>query len=71
MTRKLFISVNFSIAFYKHEMCNSLLQRNHKEDEQFKLTKTWISNSYLIRQNFQSCKIGPCHLCMEGNLKLR
>ena len=30
MTRKLFISVNFSIASYKHEMCNSLLQRKHK-----------------------------------------
>ena len=43
-------SVNSSIVSYKQEMCN-LYRENTNENKQFEGTKTWISNSYLIRQS--------------------
>ena len=42
----MFNSDHFVIAYYKQEMRQSLSQRTLNENNQFKETKTWISNAY-------------------------
>ena len=57
------VSLSFSIFFVKKP------QMKHK---QFKDTKTWIVNSYLIRQSYLRVPlwIGNCHLCIRCDFKL-
>ena len=45
----MFNSDNFILVFFKER--NAQLTRAANEIKKFKETKTWISNSYLIRQN--------------------
>ena len=53
LTRKVFTSESFSIAFYKQEMRGHFRRETANENDDFKETKTLISNSHLIWQRFQ------------------
>ena len=53
LTRKVFTSESFSIAFYKQEMRGHFRRETANEKDDFKETKTLISNSHLIWQRFQ------------------
>ena len=63
LTRKVFISVSFSNVSYKQFAEKSQMKINSLKNK-----KTFIPNSYLIRQSFQMVPlyIGRWHLCMEA-----
>ena len=52
-TQKVFIFVSFFIASFKKKCARYFRRKTSKENKQFKETKTWKSNSYLIRQSLQ------------------
>ena len=63
---KVFISVSFSIAFYKKEMRASHFRRETANE-------TKIGIKFILDQTKLSrlpLEIGHCHLCIEGHLKL-
>ena len=56
---------------FLHCFLNTQGRETAHENKQFKETKTWISNSYLITQSFQAyrCKqIGHCHQALQITL---
>ena len=68
LTQKVFISVRFSVASHKQEMCVSHYHRETvNENKHFKERKTLVSSSYLIRQTYVNRALPSLH---EGSLEI-